>query len=160
MSLLGMADFVIEVSRHLGVVFKSLSTMQAAVRMSVGMHYHVCFQVMFGVTAVHTAFLWTGIVFIIIHFDVSYQARFILKGSTTILGETTMFAVREMSNSVVLQLALEGKSFSTSSCEFKVSVMVFMPVQSTRCVKSLIPHKLKDHDCPYDACSSPFHCDR
>ena len=74
MSLLGMADFVIDVSHHLGVVLKSLSTMQAAVWMSVGMHYHVCFQVGFGVTAVLTAFLWTGIAFIIMHFDVSYQA--------------------------------------------------------------------------------------
>ena len=69
-----MAYFVIDVSRHLGVVLKSLSTMQAAVWMSVGMHYHVCFQVVFGVTAVHTAFLWTGIVFIIMHFEVSCQA--------------------------------------------------------------------------------------
>ena len=142
MSLLGMADFVIDVSRHLGVVLKSLSTMQAAVWMSVGMHYHVCFQVVFGVTAVLTAFLWTGIVFIIMHFDVSYQAQLILKGSITILGETTMSTVCEMFNSVVLQLALEGESFSTSfTCEFKVSVMVFMPVQSTRCVESLIAYR-------------------
>ena len=137
-----MADFVIDMSCHLGVVLKSLSTMQAAVRMSVGMHYHVCLQVVFGVTAVLTAFLWIGIVFIIMHFDVSYQARLILKGSITILGKTTMSAVREMFNSVVLQLALKGESFSTSfTCEFKVSVTVFMPVQSTRCVKSLIAYR-------------------
>ena len=141
MSLIGMADFVIDVSRHLGVVLKGLSTAQAAVQMSVSMHYHVCFQVAFSVAAVHTAFLWTGIVFIIMHFDVSYQARLILKGSSTILGKATMFAVREMFNSVVLQLALEGKSFSTSfTCEFKVSVTVFMPVQSTWCIKSLIAY--------------------
>ena len=72
MSLLGMADFVVDVSRHLGVVLESLSTTQAAVRMSIGMHYHVCFQVGFGVTAVITAFFQTGIVFIIMHFEVSY----------------------------------------------------------------------------------------
>ena len=142
MSILRMAYFVIDVSRHLGVVLKGLSTMQATVWMSVGMHYHVCFQVAFGVTAVHTAFLWTGIVFTIMHSDVSYEARLVFKGSTTILGKTTMSAIRKMFNSVVPQLALEGKSFSTCfTCEFKVSVMVFMPVQSTQCLKSLIAYR-------------------
>ena len=69
-----MADFVINVSCHLGVVLKSLPTVQATVRMNIGVHYHVCFQVTFSVTAVHTAFLWVWIVFIIMHFDVSHQA--------------------------------------------------------------------------------------
>ena len=31
--------------------------------MRVGVHYHVCLEVVFSVIAVHTAFLWTGIVF-------------------------------------------------------------------------------------------------
>ena len=31
--------------------------------MRVGVHYHVYLEVVFGVIAVHTAFLWTGIVF-------------------------------------------------------------------------------------------------
>ena len=142
MSLLGMADFIIDVSRHLGVVLESLSTSQAAVGMSISMHYHVCFQVTFSVAAVLTAFFRTGIDFTIMHFDVSYQARLILKGSFAIFGKTAMFAVREMLNSVILQLALEGESFSTSfTCEFKVSVAVFMPVKSTWGVKSLIAYR-------------------
>ena len=73
MSLLRLTYFVVNVSSHLGVVLKSLSTMQTAIWMRVGVHYHVCLEVAFSVTAVHTAFLWIGIVFTIMHFDVSYQ---------------------------------------------------------------------------------------
>ena len=129
MLLLRLTYFIVNMPSHLGVVLESLPTMQTAISMGVFVHYQMCLEIAFIITAIHAAFFWTGIVFTIMHLDMSHQTWLVLKRFAAVLCETAMSSIGKMFNSVILQLAFKGKSFSTSFIsKFEIRVAVFKSV--------------------------------